>query len=110
MMSTRELTKSEVKAVNFIKAFNRYCEQKRLSAVVFMSGTTLEYIQQNKIAVPLKVDFDTGRKLYKVTYLLGEFRRYVEYTAEKVGFRIDLDGTIRTFDNHVINLSVEGNF
>jgi hypothetical protein len=101
-MDQRPLTKSEEKVVSLLQNFETLVDNKKLSTFLWMSENALEALKRNQVAKPLKVTWDDRQKLFKTSFTIAEFLRYVNFCVKQVGFTIGVDGTITTFDNMVL--------
>lgn len=105
---TRELTPKESKALAWLEKFDELAGWSRdvsPTAVqkftyLYMTKEAVETIASKQIARASKIEFDGARGMYRVYFLLGEFRKYVEFLARNVGLKVELDGTVRTFDGY----------
>lgn len=110
MNQTRDLTPQEDRAVNFIRQFEEATGWTRdvdVSAcrkyiVLYMTEQALEVLQRLQLCEPTKVIYDEHQRLFKVYMLTGEFRKYVDSITAAVGMKIEMDGTIKTFDGYTI--------
>ena len=102
----RDLTFEERAAVNALKFFEETADKRRLVATLRMSEQALNALVRSRIARPCNVVKEPGNneKFFQVRFSINELYRYVMFICKRAGVEVQLDGSIRTKDNHVVSI------
>lgn len=103
---SRDLTQSEIKVLSFLRKYEELVDNRRVCTKLYMGGNAIEAMSKGDIAKPLRVEFDTKEKLYRVTMLLDQFVRYLAFCCKQVGITVCIDGSAVTYDDELIPYQV----
>lgn len=106
MTNTRELTPSEAKAVDLCRTLERALDERRLVITLISSKEAAELISRlethHKAIKTLRAEFIPKQSQYAITFTILEFKRYVDFALRLTGMRIQIDGSLKTYDNMII--------
>lgn len=98
MTNQRLLTDAESKVVALLRLFDRLASHKKLTVKLKLTNSALADLKLNNIAKPLKIIDLPEQRASEVMFTLTEYKKYVDYYCNKVGFTVKIDGSVRTFD------------
>jgi hypothetical protein len=96
----RDLTTYEKRVVNLVRLFDEYADLKRLFIKVVATHEQAEQI--SKMAKVLRLERHPDGEKLMITFLLPEYRRYVDTVARLAALKINLDGTVQTHDGYTL--------
>lgn len=106
MSDKRDLTPGELKALQLVKIFEEASDARKLTVTLHGSLTAAETIHKletkYRLLRTLRVEYLQKVEKYAVTFALGEYRKYVECMLTTQGMALQVDGSIKTFDNYII--------
>lgn len=103
---TRELTPSEVKALNLIIGLEKVIDNRRITVQIHANAIAYDAAKKINNCPILKATPDP--KLpgnYFLTYLVNDYARYVHYVLSQIGMKLNIDGSVTTYDNRIIDNS-----
>lgn len=96
----RQLTPAESKVVEFLRQLNKLKREKRISIRIQMSYKAFEALKEENVCKPIKIESNDDENLCKLTLMVREFKKYVVYCCDRVGFVKLKSGEIVTFDGY----------
>lgn len=102
MIKQRELTESEMRALQLCRYFDDAADQRLHTVSLHVTEEGAEVILKlDKLGEKFRIvnlTFDESRGKFRVTWSLAEFQNYMLYIMSLVGMTLMMDGSIRTKD------------
>lgn len=102
----RDLTSSELKALQLVKIFEDAADQHKLAVTLHGTQLAAETIHklETKLNVckVLKVDYLQKTEKYAITFTISEFEKYMHCMLHSMGMELLIDGSVSTSDNLII--------
>lgn len=89
-------TAQEINAVKLLQYVETLADKKAITGGLQIKNNAIDAMTRYGVAYPLKVVPIPGTETSKVTFVLYELYRYVNYLIALAGLDVSIDGRVRT--------------